>query len=324
MRAFSSLQDYSPPPTGSVVTVGNFDGVHIGHRRVLTIAREQALPSGAEVVAITFEPHPLAILAPHRAPPPLLTAAERIELLERCGADAVITLHSTAPLFSRSAEDFLEWTVARCRPHAFVEGPQFYFGRDRAGSIATLRENAARLGYEAIEVAPVSVPSLPQFPRASSSAVRRVLGDGDVAAAATLLGRPHRISGQVGHGAGRGAPLGLPTANLEAIPQMTPAPGVYAGVAQLESEQFHLAAVNIGPQPTFGGATERVEAHLLDYAGDLRGQRIAIYLIERLRAQQRFASVDALLDAIRSDIELVRRHSTVRDAITADPPLSIL
>ncbi len=306
MDVLHSLNAFEPPPGGTVISIGNFDGVHRGHQALLRAAREQAAAWGAPVVVVTFEPHPLTVLAPHRAPARLASAAEKLDLLRSYGADAVIALTSHAALFALDADAFLATIRRACRPRAIIEGESFNFGRDRGGNVETLRDAGARDGFVVQIVPTANCEALADRPAVSSSAIRGALAAGEVRRAAHLLGRAYRLAGSVGAGAGRGAGLGVATANLEAIEQMTPADGVYAVVAELADGQRRSAAVNVGLQPTFGGTQRTIEAHLLDYAGDLRGQRLALHFIDRLRGQVRFETPAALVAQIQTDIQQVR------------------
>ncbi|MEP0847950.1 MAG: riboflavin biosynthesis protein RibF [Phycisphaerae bacterium] len=299
------FEEYSSPARGAVVLIGNFDGVHLGHRRLVDAAARRASALGAQLVAITFEPHPLAIVAPHRAPARLTTCDEKLDLLEACGVEATIVLRADAALIGTPAEDFLAELVQRCRPRVIVEGPTFNFGRGRAGSVETLRALAGRHGFEVEVVPELHCEELADRPAVSSSAIRAALAEGLVERAAAMLGRPYRIAGVVGHGEHRGVELGFPTANVDRIPHLLPAHAVYAAVAQLADGALRLAAVNIGPQPTFGQAGSRVEAHLLDWHRSLRGARLGLHLLGRLREQVRFESVERLVAQLRKDVAAV-------------------
>lgn len=323
MRVFHAMREYRPPPAGTVVTVGNFDGVHRGHMRLFERCREIGQPMGASVLAITFHPHPIAVLAPEREPPLLTTPAERVALLERAGVDDVIVLHSNAALLAQSAESFLADLVAGCRPRTIVEGPDFRFGHGRAGTIETLRQNATRYDYEVGVVPAVHCDELPARPTISSSSIRQALVDGRIDDAAVMLGRPYRIVGATDTGRGRGAGLGFPTANLAGIPHLLPQQAVYAAVAQLDDESLHLAAVNMGPQPTFGDQTVRVEAHVLDYSEDLRGRRLGLHFLRRLREQMSFPSRMALIEQIRSDVATTRSLRPALETLRRSKPIPL-
>lgn len=317
------LNNFEPPAGGSVLAIGNFDGVHRGHQALLRRARAVAEPLGVPVVVLTFEPHPLAVLAPQRAPARLTTLDERLALLEAAGADVTIVEPATRAFLSVDPRAFVERLAGRCRPRAIVEGPTFRFGRDRAGDVMLLRSLGAELGFEVHVLEQVRCASIDHDPPINSSAIRRLLAEGRVEHAAAMLGRPHRIVGVVGSGEARGRTLGFPTANLEQIPQMLPAHGVYAAVAQLAGDTLHLAAVNIGPQPTFDQAAARVEAHLLDFLGDLHGRRLGLWWLRRLRGQRRFDSPDALRRQLKQDVAQVRRLGDARQALGDVPPLAL-
>lgn len=306
MELCVGFKRFRPPPGGTVLTIGNFDGVHRGHARLIATARGVAERHGATVTALTFHPHPLTVLAPERAPALLTTLREKLLLLGRLGVAGCIVLRTDRDLLEQQAADFLASLVAHCRPRAFVEGPDFRFGRGRTGSAETLQEHAARWGYEVHAVPGLHCAELPTNPMISSSSIRQALRDGRVHEANAMLGRPYRITGTVGKGAGRGAGLGFPTANLGVIVHMLPQEAVYAAAAQLGDGALHLAAVNIGPQPTFEQSQPRVEAHLLDYQGDLRGRRIALHFLARLREQQRFAAPADLVAQLGRDVAAAR------------------
>lgn len=323
MQILHRLEDYSPPPAGAVVTIGNFDGVHLGHAQIVATGRRLAESVGAPVVAITFDPHPSSVLSPEKTPARLTRLSERLALLARAGVGAAIVLHSEPALFEQSAEHFLGRVVQQCRPRAFVEGANFFFGKDRRGDVRTLAAHANEYGYEVHVVAPVSCAVLPGAPAVSSSAIRAALAAGRVDAAGAMLGRWHRVTGAVIDGARRGRTIGFPTANLGAVEQMTPGEAVYAGVAQFEFGGLAPAAINIGPQPTFGGGEVRVEAHILDFAGDLYGRRLGLHFLTRLRGQVRFAGAEELVAQIACDVEAVRVLQPQVDALRAATVISL-
>lgn len=323
MQRFDGLNSFVAPPAGVALTIGNFDGVHLGHRRLIDAARSEASALGVPVVAVTFEPHPVAVLAPDRAPPRLTTLAERLALLEHAGVDATIVLETSRALLAIAADEFLTLIAGVCRPRVIVEGPTFNFGRGRAGSVVTLQEHAARLEYRAVIVEELYGRELGGNPPINSSNIRAALREGRVTDAAAMLGRPHRITGIVGAGQGRGGPLGFPTANLDGIPHMVPQNAVYAAVAQRFNGSLHLAAVNIGPQPTFEQPAVRVEAHLLDFHGDLRGEPLGLHILERIRGQQRFSGVQELLAQLRADCDTVRARHPSADGPLQRPIISL-
>ncbi|HJZ91798.1 MAG TPA: bifunctional riboflavin kinase/FAD synthetase [Gemmataceae bacterium] len=298
---------HEAPPAGlrgGVVAVGNFDGVHRGHAALVTAARNAAGRLGGPVVAVTFDPHPLVLLAPKRYQPPLTTIAERARLLHTIGADHVGVLRTTAELLSLSPESFFEAIVRDAfGARGMVEGFNFRFGKDRAGSNETLRTLCATSAIDFREVPPFELGGRP----VSSSRVRDALLAGDVAAATELLNRPYRITGVVGTGAKRGRTIGFPTANLERVETLLPAEGVYA-VSAVTPSGVYPGAANIGPNPTFGEQDRKVEVHLLDFAADLYGQPLSVDFVARLRDTKKFTGVDALVEQLQTDAAEARRR----------------
>lgn len=293
----------------TVVTIGNFDGVHLGHRamlaRVAEIAAKHACPAGA----VTFVPHPAAVLRPGSQPRMLTGLRHKVTLLGGAGMDFVGILPFTAATAARSAESFAEETLfTALRAAAVVVGSNFRFGHGAAGDVALLARLGERRGVEVhgIELAEAGGVAV------SSSRIRDALDAGDVAAAAAMLGRPYALDGRVVSGAGRGRTIGVPTANLGVQGRLLiPATGVYAGHLSVGTPD-HLdaprpAVVNVGVNPTFGGTTLKVEAHVLDADVDLRGRRVYLTFERRLRGERRFAGVDELVAQIRRDIDDARR-----------------
>ncbi len=309
MAVFDGIAAFQPPVAGVVLTIGNFDGVHRGHQAIVERARALAARYGLPVVAMTFEPHPLAVLAPAHAPPRLSTELEKVALLELAGVQDVIIVRPDRQFLAQSAEDFLADVCYRCRPRAIVEGQTFNFGRRRQGTITTLRDFAQRYGYEVHVVDTLVCDELPEAPPVDSSTIRRVLMAREVEAAALMLGRPYRIVGTVVHGDARGRQLGFPTANLAHVPHLLPGEAVYAAVAERASGALQLAAVNVGRQPTFGETRSRVEAHLLDFNSDLDSERLGLHFVARLRDQRRFSNASELVLQLEKDVAATRRHA---------------
>lgn len=293
---------------GAHVAVGNFDGVHRGHSRLIARLRANAGAAGARALALTFDPHPALLLRPREAPVPLAWTRRKVSLLQEAGADEVAVFATGAWLLGLTAREFFDRVlVGRFAARGMVEGPNFAFGRDRGGDSALLAGwcAAAGLGFEVVE------PALIEGELVSSSRIRRCLVAGKVDEADRLLGRPHRLRGLVTHGAGRGAGLGFPTANLDAIDTLIPADGVYATRAWVEhdgaiSPHPYPAACHIGPNVTFGEQVRKVEAHLLDFEGDLYGRTIELDILRRLRPTRPFAGLDDLLAQIKADVERTR------------------
>jgi riboflavin kinase/FMN adenylyltransferase len=291
-----------------VLTIGNFDGVHLGHQAILAAGRRRADAARTRLVAMTFDPHPLAVLTPEHVPAMLTPLEEKLHQLERAGADVAVVVRSSVDLLKISAADFIaEVIVARFRPRAVVEGISFGFGRHREGNVESLQAATGRYGFEVEVVGPVRI-ALGGHPDTviSSSLVRQLLVSGTVDRAAICLGRPYALLGPVIHGVGRGVTLGFPTANIDPGRQLAPAQGVYAGRSIVDGKPYP-AAISIGRNPTFGGHELAVEAYLLDFAGDLYGRSIRIEFLDWLRPQVKYESAEALHDQIARDVELTRK-----------------
>jgi len=313
---WSDLSQIPPGFGPSVVTLGNFDGVHRGHQAVLSAvvrrAREldSAGPPGAQAVAVTFEPHPVAVLHPERAPRIITSYDQRLDLLSSTGLDAVLVLEFTREFAQWSPERFVvEVFVKALGASLVVVGKDTRFGVRNSGDVATLRRLGAEHGFEVL-----ILEDLGNGGRWSSSRVRDLLGAGDVAAAAEILGRPHRVSGEVVHGDHRGRELGYPTANLcRESAGLIPADGVYAGrlirptLPDSDPDRALPAAISIGTNPTFAGTDRRVEAYVLDRLDlDLYGETVVVELIERLRPTEKFETIEGLLWQIADDVERCR------------------
>ncbi|MDB4944344.1 MAG: Riboflavin kinase [Labilithrix sp.] len=286
----------------SVVVIGNFDGVHRGHQAVLRQARALADAQGLRCVVLTFSPHPSEVLG-RGAPPRLCTMERRQQLLVEHGADAVTVQEFTIALSGWSPERFVKDLLAsRLEARAVVVGTNFRFGHKRAGDFGTLEELGRTLGFEAV-AAEIAGDAEGPF---SSTRIRDTLTAGHVERAADLLTRPHRLTGTVVHGDARGRTIGFPTANLDDVPEMLPAYGVYAVRVQ-RGDVTHSGVMNVGKRPTVDGISLRVEAHLLDFDGDLYGERLAVDLVARLRGEQKFAGLPELKAQIAMDAEGARK-----------------
>ena len=283
---------------GAALTVGNFDGVHLGHRRMIEQLVALARELGTRAIAVTFDPPPIAILAPGRLPPQLTTLSQKVELLQAIGVDEVIVCPTTRELLALTAEQFFEEVLVQqlgCR--AIVEGPNFRFGKGRTGDTALLQKLCADRDLPITIVEAREVEGM----MVSSSEVRAAIVAGQVAKAGRLLGRPYSISGSVEHGAERGRQLGFPTANLSGIETLLPPIGVYAGRTTVDGISYPVA-LNIGPNPTFGEDHLKVEAHLVGYSGDLYGRVVTLDLLEFLRGVVKFSGVEALRTQLQHDI----------------------
>jgi riboflavin kinase/FMN adenylyltransferase len=303
------LHGFDDPTTRhGYVAIGNFDGVHRGHQAMFQTLCARARQAGVPAVVVTFDPHPVAVLRPEAAPQPLMTLADRLAHIAECGPDATIVQATTPAFLQLSARDFFDQIVrGRLAARGVVEGENFRFGRGRDGTVQQLAVWCQAEGLDCEIIAPVLVAGR----SVSSSAIRRLIGEGEVSAAAELLGRPHRVRGEVVHGEARGAKLGFPTANLAGVPTLLPAEGVYAGWARTATGRWG-AAINLGPNPTFGVSARKFEVHLLDFQGDLYGQPLEIEFLARLRGTLRFSGIEALLTQIRADVAATRDLTTGR------------
>jgi riboflavin kinase/FMN adenylyltransferase len=294
-----SLDDLPESLRGGAVTIGNFDGVHLGHARIIERLLDKAKQVGGPAIVFTFDPHPVRLLRPDKAPPPLTWTDRKAELLAELGVDAVIAYPTDEALLSLSPEEFFARIVREeLAAQAMVEGPNFYFGKHRAGNI----ERLARLCHSAAMQLEIVEPLVVGDDVVSSSRIRALIAAGDVDQARTLLTHPYRIRGMVTHGAARGGKIGFPTANVDAIDTLLPAQGVYAGRAYVGKARWP-AASNIGPAPTFGENAVKVEAHLIGFHGSLYGDPIEVEFVSRLRGVQSFASIDALKVQLAADVE---------------------
>lgn len=294
------------PVGDAVLTIGCFDGVHLGHRRLLERAAHLARERSARAVAVTFWPHPLAVLHPPEPLSLLSTLEEKLALLDGLDElDATVVMPFTPDLAARSPDEFLALLRAWSSPVALVEGPDFALGRERAGDLAFLRAAGQRSGFT-VEV----IEARDGDERISSARIRRLVREGQVAEAARLLGRPFRLAGEVTVGDQRGRLLGFPTANLRPdARKVLPANGVYAVRVALPGERAatHPAVANIGVRPTVSSEPKlMIEVHLLDAAIDLYGLTLGVDLIERLREERRFDGLDALRAQIDRDARAAR------------------
>jgi riboflavin kinase/FMN adenylyltransferase len=289
-----------------VVTIGNFDGVHLGHQHVVRRAREDADVRGLDLVVVTFDPHPFAVLRPEQAPLALTTAEERLARLQELGVDATLVIPFSLEIAAWSPEEFIDRVlVGRLHAQAVVVGANFRFGHRAAGDVALLTEAGKSRGFA---VDGIGLDAGPQV--WSSTYVRSCLAAGEVAAASEALGRPYAIRGVVAVGDQRGRELGYPTANVPTSESTaTPADGVYAGwLTRLDTGERFTAAISVGANPTFDGHRDRrVEAYALDRDDlDLYGLEVEVSFVARLRGMLRFDSVDELLTAMRDDVRRTR------------------
>ncbi len=292
------------------ITVGNFDGVHVGHQALLARARVLAGSSG-QVVAVTFDPHPAMLLKPELAPPAVQTLQERRECLVKYGADDVHVINTTKELLTMSAEQFMAWLREQIAFECIVEGPDFHFGKDRAGDINTLRAIGLKNNFTVDQVEPVEVAlSDASSAVASSSLLRWLLQHGRVNDVAAVLGRAYQLTGVVQKGDQRGRTLGWPTANIATGARLIPSDGIYAGIATLPTGARKRAAISIGTKPTFGVHARTVEAFVLDHKApvDDYGWTLTLEFSRWLRGQTRFDGVQALLEQMNIDAQRTRHE----------------
>jgi riboflavin kinase / FMN adenylyltransferase len=297
---------------GAVVTIGAYDGVHLGHQAVLRLVRELADARGFEAALVTFDRHPAEVVRPESAPRLLTTLEQRLELLDATGdLDLCWVLTFDEARSKEAAEDFVrEVLVDGIGARLVVVGADFHFGHRRGGNVPLLERMGAELGFEVLGLGLVAVEGEASGVPYSSTRIRELLGKGDVAEAARLLGRPHEVRGVVERGDQRGAEhLGFPTANLT-VPERIclPTDGVYAGTFVAEDEVERPAAISVGTRPTFyEDGDVLVEAYVLDFDGDLYGQRVKVRFREWVRGQERFDSTEALVEQMNADVEATRR-----------------
>lgn len=292
----------------SAMMIGNFDGVHLGHRALVDAAR--AATSGGAVVALAFDPHPATVLRPGSQPPRLSTRRSREIALLEAGCDEVRFIEPTPAFLSQTPDEFIAWIVEEFRPRWILEGADFRFGRDREGDLDLLRDRGVAHGYEVIVVPEVELRLDGVDVAVHSGEIRRRLQAGDVSAAASMLGRRYALTGSVVSGDRRGRELGIPTANLDHGELLLPADGIYAGTANDPDGRVHRAAISVGTKPTFEQTPRVCEVHLVDHAGpvDEYGWPLAVEFQHRLREQIAYDGIEPLLEQLKHDLDETRRR----------------
>lgn len=303
MKLLCDLSALTDDLRAGAVAIGNFDGVHLGHAVIIRRLIKRARQVGGPAVVFTFDPHPVRILRPHQAPPPLTWTDRKAFLLAELGVDAVLAYPTDEALLALGARQFFDDIIRRqLDARALVEGPNFYFGHRREGDVKLLAQFAAEAGITLDVVEPVEFAG----EIVSSSRIRKLIAAGDLDLARQMLTHPYRIRGMVAHGASRGAKLGFPTANVEAIDTLLPAAGVYAGVGYCGGGAWP-AAINIGPNPTFGEHALKVEVHLIGMHEQIYGQALEVDLLGRVREVRKFADIDALKQQLTADVATAQR-----------------
>ena len=315
MRVVTDLIGYTPAPNGAVVTIGAYDGVHLGHQAVLRLVRELATAREHEAVCLTFDRHPAEVVRPGSAPRVLTELDQKLELLEETGfLDTTCVLTFDEQRSREPAEEFVrDVLVDGLGARLVVVGVDFHFGHKRHGNVRLLEQMGAELGFEVLGLGLVPVEGDPQGLPYSSTAIRDLLAAGDVAGAARMLGRPprpHEVRGVVERGDQRGRELGFPTANVAVRPRVClPKDGIYVGTFVDQDGVEHPAALSLGYRPTFYERqdTPLLEAHLLDFDGDLYDQKVKVRFVDRLRGEEKFDSVEALVEQMHRDVEATRQ-----------------
>lgn len=291
--------DLLPPLEHPVVALGNFDGVHLGHRAILKAAIDRAHAVGGKAFALTFDPLPAKVLSPQRAPQMLMTSEDKIELLRDSGLDGVLVLRFDLALSRLSPRDFVhDYLLVKLGVEAVVVGHSVSFGHKRAGNAAVMVELGREFGFETVVVGPVKVGGV----EVSSTKVRELITAGDLPGAARLLGRCHFLSGKVIHGRERGRTIGFPTANLDSETECVPPDGVYATRVVLPDGAYP-SITNIGMRPTFQETARSIEAHIFDFNRDIYDRGIKLEIIERVRPERKFESAEALKQQIATDLK---------------------
>ena len=303
MKTLKGLEGLLSLPHGAIVSVGNYDGVHVGHLRLLSICRELKAASPASLIAVvTFEPHPLTVLFPQGAPPRLTTHQQKQRLLTALGVDYLVELPPDKSVLNLSAEDFWNILHDRLQVAHLVEGDDFNFGKGRGGNIARLREWASQSSLQLHVADEVSVVlTTLQVVEVRSSLIRWLVAQGRARDAAICLSRPYAFEGLIVKGYQRGRTIGFPTANFDCGDQLLPADGVYAGRCEVDGHLFP-AAVSIGTLPTFGECKRQVEAYLVGFEGDLYGRTLSVDVLDWIREQVKYHSVQALKTKLYSDV----------------------
>ncbi|MBW3668518.1 MAG: bifunctional riboflavin kinase/FAD synthetase [Actinobacteria bacterium] len=305
MHVVRDLSACPRPERGAVVTIGAYDGVHLGHRALIAEVRQRAERLQCATAVVTFDRHPAMVVRPDSAPRLLTDLDQKLELLAETGVDYTLVVHFDEARSRESAEDFVHELLVGClNTKAVVVGHDFHFGHGRRGNVALLTQMGGELGFDVLGLRLVGGE-----PPYSSTRIRTLLAAGDVEAAAAVLGRHHEVRGTVERGDARGRTLGFPTANIEVPGEiLLPADGIYAGWYRRPDGARHMAALSLGRRPTFyeHADSSLLEAYLLDFHGDLYGERAAVEFVARLRGEERFDSVEALVAQMGADVEATR------------------
>lgn len=296
------------------MTIGAYDGVHLGHQAVIAEVRARATSAGQQSAVVTFDRHPASVVRPESAPRLLTDLDQKVELLAATGVDLCLVISFDEARSKEPAEDFVREILVDClRARVVIVGEDFHFGHQRRGNVTLLRAMGADLGFEVVGLPLVDLAGVPAGPgeKASSTAIRHALVAGDLETAGRLLGRAYEVRGVVAEGDARGRELGFPTANVS-VPGdiLLPADGIYAGWYERPDGSVHRSAISLGRRPTFYEEVHAslLEAHLLDFSGDLYGEVAKVRFVARLRGEVRYDTVEALVEQIRADCDDARSH----------------
>jgi len=293
-----------------VLTLGNFDGVHLGHQKIFEAIKEEARKMGGEALVFTFDPHPLQVLAPQRCPPPITPFKKKMMLMEKVGIDVIIVATFDLDLANITPETFVKQIlVDKIGAKKILVGYNYYFGKDRKGNVEMLIRLGQQFGFEVKVIGAMKVNDTP----VSSSKIRELIQGGEMQQAAQLLGRNYRLIGKVIWGTGRGKGLGCPTANLQIPNSLYPKTGVYA-VEAIVGNKTYPGVANVGYNPTFGQNPLSVEVHILDFARDIYGEEIQLIFFERIRNEETFEDPDSLVRQMRRDIDVARKILVCRSS----------
>ncbi|MBU2490740.1 MAG: bifunctional riboflavin kinase/FAD synthetase [Proteobacteria bacterium] len=306
MRVFDHLDQIIEPFFNAAITIGNFDGVHVGHQALFSRVIEKARAMNGVAAAMTFDPHPLRVLRDSNRPPLITLHEQKVELIEACGLDVLISLPFTREFSATRARDFVEQVLVRhLGVKALVVGPDYSFGRGREGNVDSLGRMAEEMDFELVVVPWVEI-SDPQGERISSTRIRELVAEGRAGEARRLLGRFYQVRGEVEKGRDRGGKLlGFPTANIRLSDELCPKGGVYAVTVKI-GDELHQGVANIGYSPTFDDHEFTVEVHILDFSGDLYGKKIKVNFVKRLRGERKFDGIASLIAQIQKDVEEAR------------------
>jgi riboflavin kinase/FMN adenylyltransferase len=302
MKAFSDIEDQQLSMRGSVVTMGNFDGIHLGHQALVRHTVEESKRLGYPSIVLTFEPHPLKVLAPERAPRLLLSYQDKLDLFQAFGVDIVIAQRFDREFASIAAEDFVRrFLVGRLKTKKLWVGRDLRFGQGRKGGTGDLIRVAPEVGFQVGVLDPISSDGI----RISSSRIRGLVEAGCVDEVRPMLGRYHFVSGRVVTGKGRGRKLGFPTANISSQTEVVPLNGIYATSIEVKSRQW-LSVSSVGVNPTFGDGPRTVESFIFDFESEIYGEAVKLSFVKRIRDEKKFSTVEDLIAQMHGDVERAR------------------